>query len=212
LGVSLADGSQLVKRVIVSDNSCLFNACGYVMDRDRNRAHALRSVVAKTVAADPFTYNEAFLEKSNESYCDWILNPMRWGGAIELSILSKHYEREICAFDIQTKRVDIYGQGCGYRESAMVIYDGLHYDALALSAFDGAPEEIDVTLFETASLLFRNAMEAAQKLVAQMHSAKQFTDTANFTLRCMVCQQGLHGEKGAQEHAKQTGHVNFAEY
>jgi hypothetical protein len=31
-------------------------------------------------------------------------------GAIELAILSDYYGREIAAYDIQTKRCDIYGQ------------------------------------------------------------------------------------------------------
>ena len=55
-------------------------------------------------------------------------------------------------------------------------------------------------------------MKAATELVRRLHEAKQYTDTANFTLRCAVCQKGLRGEKEAQDHAKQTGHVNFAEY
>ena len=59
-GVTLIDGSELVKRVIPSDNSCLFNSVGRVMmDRDRD----LRRVVANAVASDPTTYNEVFLEK-----------------------------------------------------------------------------------------------------------------------------------------------------
>lgn len=33
-------------------------------------------------------------------------------GAIELSILSEYYRREIAAYDIQTTRCDIYGQVC----------------------------------------------------------------------------------------------------
>lgn len=37
-------------------------------------------------------------------------------------------------------------------------------------------------------------------------------DTANFTLRCGICQLGLKGEKEAVEHAKQTGHTSFREY
>ena len=211
VGVALSDGSQLVKRVIISDNSCLFNAVGYVMEHDRNKASKLRQVVADTVASDPETYNEVFLEKSNGEYCKWILNPQRWGGAIELSILAKYYGREICAHDIQTKRCDVYGQGC-YSERVMVIYDGLHYDALALSAFAGAPEEIDITVFEVTSPTSEQASLAAKELVQKLHEAKQFTDTANFTLRCTVCQKGLTGEKQAQEHAKITGHFNFAEY
>ena len=46
----------------------------------------------------------------------------------------------------------------------------------------------------------------------QAHEARQFTDTANFTLRCGVCQIGVRGEKEAVEHAKATGHQRFGEY
>uniref|UniRef100_A0A0V0HIC5 Ubiquitin thioesterase OTU n=1 Tax=Solanum chacoense TaxID=4108 RepID=A0A0V0HIC5_SOLCH len=71
---------SIVRRVIPSDNSCLFNAVGYVMDRDRNKAPELRQVIAGTVASDPEKYSDAFLGKSNKEYCDWILNPEKWGG------------------------------------------------------------------------------------------------------------------------------------
>ena len=49
----------------------------------------------------------------------------------ESSPVCRHFGREIAAYDIQTKRVDVYGQDQGYAERTMVIYDGLHYDALA---------------------------------------------------------------------------------
>lgn len=56
------------------------------------------------------------------------------------------------------------------------------------------------------------AESGAAKLVAACHEARQFTDVANFTLRCGVCQIGLKGEKEAVMHAKETGHQNFVEY
>ncbi|CAB4308353.1 unnamed protein product [Prunus armeniaca] len=34
-----------------------------------------------------------------------------------------------------------------YSERALLIYDGLHYNALAMSPFEGAPEEFDQTIF-----------------------------------------------------------------
>lgn len=37
-------------------------------------------VIAATVASDPEKYSDAFLGKSNKEYCDWILNPEKWGG------------------------------------------------------------------------------------------------------------------------------------
>ncbi|CAL2255012.1 unnamed protein product [Prunus armeniaca] len=65
----------VVRRVIPSDNSCLFNAVGYAMDHDKKKAPELRQ------------------EK--------------------------------------------------YSERALLIYDGLHYNALAMSPF----EEFDQTIF-----------------------------------------------------------------
>lgn len=46
-------------------------------------------------------------------------------------VTCRYYQKEIAAYDIQTKRVDIYGQEDGYTERAFILYDGLHYDALA---------------------------------------------------------------------------------
>ena len=48
----------------------------------------------------------------------------------------RHFGREIAAHDIQTKRCDVYGSGEGYQERVMLIYDGLHYDALALAGLN----------------------------------------------------------------------------
>ena len=53
-------------------------------------------------------------------------------------------------------------------------------------------------------------MAGAARLVELAHQARQFTDTANFTLRCGACQIGLRGEKEAVEHATRTGHTNFS--
>ena len=45
----------------------------------------------------------------------------------------RYFGREIAAYDVQTKRCDLYGQDMGYEERVMLIYDGLHYDALAVA-------------------------------------------------------------------------------
>ncbi|XP_050140494.1 OVARIAN TUMOR DOMAIN-containing deubiquitinating enzyme 2-like isoform X2 [Malus sylvestris] len=70
---------MVVRRVIPSDNSCLFNAVGYVMDHAQKKAPELRQVIAATVASDPTMYSEAFLGKSNEEYCAWILDLEKCG-------------------------------------------------------------------------------------------------------------------------------------
>ena len=124
---------------------------GYGTERTRKAAPKLRAVVQSTVAADPNTFNSGFLGRDNAEYQEWIQNPQHWGGAIELFILSKHFQCEISAFDIQTKRVDTYGQDEGFTQRCMVVYDGLHYDALAVAAFPDAPEEVDCTLVDVNS-------------------------------------------------------------
>jgi ubiquitin thioesterase OTU1 len=126
--------------------------------------------------------------------------------------LSKYLKKEIAAFDIQTERVDIYGQGEGYSERVMLVYDGLHYDALAVAAGVGTAESRDVVSMPVTSSKIEAVMAGAARLVAKAHKQRQFTDTANFTLRCGVCKIGLKGEKEAVMHAQSTGHQNFTEY
>jgi ubiquitin thioesterase OTU1 len=205
------DGTVAVRRVIDSDNSCLFNAVGYVTSRSLREAPRLRRVIADAVAGDTFTYTEGFLGKPNAEYCTWIMDSQHWGGAVELSILASYHKKEIAAYDIQTQRCDVYGTGEGYSERVMLLYDGLHYDAMALT-YEGAPPDMDITIVPSAGPEADAADAKARKVVAEAHQARQFTDTANFSLRCLVCQQGLVGEKEALEHAKSTGHQNFGEY
>ncbi|KAL3333531.1 hypothetical protein AABB24_033549 [Solanum stoloniferum] len=116
---------SIVRRVIPSDNSCLFNAVGYVMDRDRNKAPELRQ----------------------------------------------------------------------------------------MSPAEGAPEEFDQTIFSVQrDGTVGPAERLALNLVKDQQRKRSYTDTANFTLRCGVCQIGVIGQKEAVEHAQATGHVNFQEY
>ena len=108
--------------------------------------------------------------------------------------------------------MDVYGSDQDYRELVMVLYDGLHYDALAVAPYPGAPEDMDVTRLPVGTARTEEVLAAARRLVRAAHEARQFTDTASFTLRCGRCGQGLKGEKEAVEHAKATGHSDFTEY
>ena len=44
MSISMPDGSCVVRRVVDSDNSCLFNAVGYMVEHSRSRAPELRQV------------------------------------------------------------------------------------------------------------------------------------------------------------------------
>merc|ERR1712107_229790 len=102
--------------------------------------------------------------------------------------------------------------GNGFNQCVHLVYDGLHYDALALSMLEDAPpesEDFDITVFHPEDKYME---DQAKAVVAKLKEAKQFTDTSKFSLRCLVCQKGLVGEADAIQHAKETGHQNFAEY
>ena len=106
----MPDGTCVVRRVIESDNSCLFNAVGYTMEGLRYKAPVLRQVIVEGVLADPLTWDEAVLGKAPVDYCAWIDDPHHWGGAIELSILSKWVELAHVLFDV--------GGSCSWSDTA----------------------------------------------------------------------------------------------
>jgi hypothetical protein len=51
--VALPDGCAVTRRIMASDNSCLFNAVGYVMEGTRTKAQELRGVISRVVSSDP---------------------------------------------------------------------------------------------------------------------------------------------------------------
>ncbi|CAM9866489.1 unnamed protein product [Lampetra fluviatilis] len=213
--------TRLSRHVVPADNSCLFTSVSYALDGPvaavpaaaaaataAGRARELRRLIASVVAGEPDTYSEALLGKPNAEYCRWIEQEDTWGGAIELSILARFYECEICVADTQTLRVDRFGEGSGYARRALLIYDGIHYDPLELSPADGAPHRPPRTLFPTTDDV---PLAQAQELAEEARRRRQFTDLTRFALRCLACQKGLTGQREAQRHAEETGHLNFGE-
>lgn len=199
----------VARRVVPADNSCLFTSVYYVVEGgvyDPACAPEMRGLIAQIVSSDPAAYSEAVLGKTNEEYCAWIRRDDTWGGAIEVSILSKFYQCEICVVDTQTVRVDRFGEDAGYHKRVLLIYDGIHYDPLQKETpgSDAPPQTIFAT---TDDVILALALELAD----EARRKRQFTDVNRFALRCMVCQTGLVGQKEAREHAKETGHTNFGE-
>ena len=202
-------GGILTRQVVPANNSCLFTSVYFVMNKgklDLERAPTMRQFIASTVRADPTKYNEAFLGRTNSEYCTWIMNDASWGGAIEISILSSYYSVEIDVVDTQTCRIDKFGEDQQYKQRVLLLYDGIHYDPLMLEPLD--PSDSIKTIYPISNdVILSQALELAN----EAKSSRQFTDVANFTLKCLVCNKGLQGEAGAQEHAKTTGHINFGE-
>ncbi|KAF7727121.1 ubiquitin-specific protease otu1 [Apophysomyces ossiformis] len=185
-------------------------------------AGELRNVAAICIQGDPEIYNEAILGKERDKYINWIQSKDAWGGAIvnrkirlkELSVFSKYFGVEIDSIDVQSGRIDKFGEGA-YGDRILVMYSGIRkvldvawvlnlfsqtdYDALALAPAAGCSQEFDQTRFSSDD---QHILLAAQQLAEILRKQHKYTDVANFTLKCEQCQTGLKGEKDAQNHAK----------
>ena len=82
---------------------------------------------------DPVNYPEVVLGRPPMEYVSWILEPHSWGGGIELAILSDHFQTELWAVDILTLRFDRFGQDADHARVALLLYSGIHYDALVVA-------------------------------------------------------------------------------
>jgi ubiquitin thioesterase OTU1 len=118
----------------------------------------------------------------------------------------------ICAVDIQTLRINAFGEDGGYPTAAFLLYDGIHYDPLVLDeAATGSALPSPSYARQCVREGLQAASEAVLQLATELNQQRQFTDVAGFSLRCLVCNTVLRGEKEAQAHAKATAHTNFGE-
>ncbi|PVD24079.1 hypothetical protein C0Q70_14549 [Pomacea canaliculata] len=202
---------MLQRRVVPADNSCLFTAINALMTDgtvDASSASALRQVIADVVASDDVRFCEAFLGRPNKQYVQWILNSDAWGGGIELAILADHYKTEIAVVDCQSARIDRFGEDKNYPQRIFLLYDGVHYDILLLESADGSGTVLQ-TIFSTSD---DNILLQAMDIAREAQSTGQFTNTAEFSLHCLVCRVLLKGQKEAQQHAAESGHSHFGEH
>jgi ubiquitin thioesterase OTU1 len=193
------------RRIIDADNSCLFNAVGFLVCRSSSVAAEFREIVRAAVENDPETYSAAMLGKEREEYFAWIVLPTTWGGEVEVGVLAGYFKVEIAVVDIRTTNIYVYGSGGGQR--VYLLYDGIHYDALVRSTQD-SPSDDDQTMFPPDDAA---SWEQSKAIASHLKRRTQFVDLAGFDLKCLDCGVGLRGQKGAQEHAKGTGHTNFGQ-
>jgi len=202
-------GGSLIHRIVPDDNSCLFSSIGIVFEQSMGSTSKLRQVVADAIRSDSTEWSDAVLGRPRDEYISTILKPQSWGGAIELSIFSSHYGAEICSIDVETGRTDRFGSDKNYSNRCVLLYSGIHYDAVTLAPIPDAPPDFHETLFSRQN---EEILPAAGKLAAKLRAKKAYTNTATFDLRCGICKKGLKGEKEARDHAQETGHAEFTEY
>lgn len=201
-------GGVLQRKVVPADNSCLFTSINAVMSDgsvDLDKAGELRQIIAGVVCSDPETYSEAFLGRPNAEYVQWIMNTDTWGGGIEVSILANYFQTEIAVIDCQSARINCFGEDKNFPQRIFLLYDGVHYDPLVLEAADGTGAILE-TRFSTED---EGAMQQAREIASEAQSSGQFTNVAEFSLRCLVCRNPLKGQAEAMQHARSTGHDRF---
>ncbi|KAJ3556450.1 hypothetical protein NM688_g2021 [Phlebia brevispora] len=209
------DGGYLVHRIVPDDNSCLFSSIALIFEQDISKAQNIRKIVADEIRQDALTWTDAILGQPREGYIATILKPSSWGGAIELSILAKHYATEIDSIDVETGRIDHFTppSGDATENRCVLVYSGIHYDATSIAPILDAPPDFHQTLLRREKQDDTDpVLVAAKKLADKLRAKRAYTNTATFDLRCQVCRKGLKGEKEARAHAKETGHVEFGEY
>lgn len=173
----------MMKQEVPADNSCLFTSIGFVMTGkiDVGSGSFMRQIIASEVTSDPETYNQGFLGRENAEYAAWIQQDDNWGGAIEVSILSKFYGIEFDVVDITNVMINRFGEDQNYGSRAFLLFDGIHYDPIYLESLTGEPPK---TIFPIED---QRVYEQALQLANEAKSSRQFTDVQKFSLKCMQC-------------------------
>ena len=117
---------------------------------------------------------------------------------MELNILSSLFRVELAALDIQTGRLDAYGQGSGYGDRVYLLFSGIHFDAVVFGELHRVRPQDDA------------ARRAAETLATSLRGQGSFTDQSTMALVCKQCGHKMAGDLEARQHAGSSGHTEFA--
>jgi len=160
----------------------------------------MRNMIAGAVRSDPGLWSDAILGKTREEYIRFILDPTKWGGQVELNILCSIVRVELAAVDIQSGRIDIYGQGSGYATRVYLLFSGIHFDAVVFG------DHQDMREVQASDSVAQRAVEV---LATSLRSQGAFTDQATMQLVCKACGHEMSGDYEARLHAGSSGHKDF---
>jgi len=136
--------SRCVHYKVPGDNSCLFHSIGAALMRKNPSAvlvKEIKEVIKKEILANPKMWTISELGVQPHEYLRDLEKQSFWGGAIEIAIISAHYQVEISVVDFAALCVTTFahypeeGQDDGYKRRIYLFYDGsnlnaAHYDLL----------------------------------------------------------------------------------
>jgi len=168
-------------------------------------------MMAEYIMEHPDVFSEAVLGSPPAQYCRSVVDPDRWGGGIELSILSTIFNIQIATFDVQAQNLINFGED--KRERCILVYSGIHYDRVAFTYATyptDLPPELDRTIWPTDD---DDVITKTHELVQKLHDAHYYTDPSGLILKCDVPDCGWigSGQVAGQRHAQETGHFELSE-
>jgi ubiquitin thioesterase OTU1 len=197
------EAKDVIKINIDADNSCLFNAIGYLTEKkSSNMAVTYRMICGSIIQSNPKKYTKAYLNnKTIAEYVEYITNPLRWGGGIEIEILANYYNIQIAVGYIESGAFYFIGPKENNKR-IYLCYSGLHYDALVTSNNLSGMFTID----DSATL------DKMTKWLQEEKVKGNYTNTKDFHLLCSICNEAMQGTTMAKQHAQFTKHTQFEEY
>jgi ubiquitin thioesterase OTU1 len=103
-------------------------------------------------------------------------------------------------------RVDKFGEGKENR--VVILYSGIHYDRIAFCMDLSYPVEVDVTKWRTDD---DQVLVKARELAQRLQNLHYYTDTADFVIKCEICNWIGQGTREAAKHERETKHSRFGE-
>ncbi len=196
-----------IQRYVNSDNSCLFSSISYLVDKSNFNENS--SIIYRMMIVDYINGNEdvkeEFLGMSRDTYIDKIANPDSWGGGIELKLFSDIFKIKIASIDIESTRVDIFGEDKDYDKMIFLVYNGYHYDPLVMNSKDDM--DSDVTIFDSNDYTY---MVQFKEYIENLKSKGHYVDLENLhNYKCNECNEVYENEALAMLHGEQTNHWDF---
>jgi len=202
------DNGIPIRRYVDADNSCLFSSIAYLIDKKNfNESSSIiyRNMIVEYLCNNEF--EESLLDLPKNAYINDIGNPTRWGGGIEIKIFTEILKIEIAIVDVQTNRIDLFGQDKNFENRIFILYNGIHYDPLVINFDEAADQESDLTIFKTSD---NDTLNTFKNFAKKFTNSGDFVDIGKFmSLECDDCKQKFINEESATNHAKKTEHWNF---
>lgn len=200
-------GRQKILQIhtVPDDNSCLFHAISYALYKDISVSQQLREIVSHVIKNNKAEHSEAILGRPNAEYVEWIVQKSSWGGAIEISILSKYMEIAILTLDIDANRFEKFNDE-KYNKFIMIVFSGIHYDVIEI--FHQDSKELQ-TVFDFADAESDVFLAQALCIAESMKAAGMSFNTKRDKIRCNICGTISVGERDVARHVEATGHLDF---